>query len=108
MLSTFASVLILFCAIIVCDELAGTYGVGFTAVAMLSTFGVTLASDAFGPVADNAGGIPETADLEKKIRERFDALGNTFAATGKEFAIGSAVIVGACSPYTFASLTIMT
>merc|ERR1719323_1995576 len=140
MLSTFFPVLVLFVAIIACDELAGTYGVGIAAVGMLSTLGVTLATDAFGPVADNAGGIAEMADLPKQVRDRtdaLDALGNTTAATGKGFAIGSAVltslalltayktdtgiagidvtessvlsaaIFGACLPYIFAALTMM-
>jgi len=140
MLSTFFPVGVLFVTILACDELAGTYGVGIAAVGMLSTLGVTLATDAFGPVADNAGGIAEMADLPKQIRDRtdaLDALGNTTAATGKGFAIGSAVltslalltaykndagigqvdvtkaavlssaIVGACLPYIFASLTMM-
>merc|ERR1719433_2228900 len=95
MLSTFFPVLVLFVAIIACDELAGTYGVGIAAVGMLSTLGVTLATDAFGPVADNAGGIAEMAELDPEIRDRtdaLDALGNTTAATGKGFAIGSAVL----------------
>ncbi len=99
MVSTVAPVLIVAVAIILALGLggseAGLYAVALAGVGMLSTLGVTLATDAYGPVADNAGGIAEMSHLPPEVRERTDALdslGNTTAATGKGFAIGSAVL----------------
>jgi len=95
MLSTMAPTLIIFTAILACYELGQTYGIALASVGMLSTLGITLATDAFGPVADNAGGLAEMAEFDEHVRDTtdgLDALGNTTAATGKGFAIGSAVL----------------
>ncbi len=95
MQSTMLPLLMVVGAILAAYVLADFYGVAMAGVGMLSTLGITLATDAYGPVADNAGGIAEQAQLAPEVRQRtdaLDALGNTTAATGKGFAIGSAAL----------------
>ena len=108
MMSTLVPGVVVVVAIWFTNWLAGTYGVALAAVGMLSTLGITLATDAYGPVADNAGGIAEQAHLDPEVRERTDALdslGNTTAATGKGFAIGSAVLTALALMAAYSQVT---
>jgi K(+)-stimulated pyrophosphate-energized sodium pump len=106
LMSTFIPIILVGIAIIVAHHFADVYGVAIAGIGMLSTLGITLATDAYGPVADNSGGIVEMSGLPAEIRERTDALdslGNTTAATGKGFAIGAAALTALALMLSYAN-----
>jgi K(+)-stimulated pyrophosphate-energized sodium pump len=106
LMSTFIPIVLVSAAIMISHHFADVYGVAIAGIGMLSTLGITLATDAYGPVADNSGGIVEMSELPAEIRERTDALdslGNTTAATGKGFAIGAAALTALALMLSYAN-----
>lgn len=108
MFSTLIPVIAVAIAVLIAYKFAGLYGIALAGIGMLSTLGITLAIDTYGPVADNAAGISEMANLGKEVREKtemLDALGNTTAAIGKGFAIGSAALTALALFASFTQIT---